>query len=147
AGSDLPVIAQMTITDGGTTAYGTDVETIARQLDQAGADVIGLNCAVGPAGMLDAVERMAAVTDRPLSAQPNAGLPRDVGDRKMYLASPDYMARYARRFIEAGARVVGGCCGTPPDHIRKIRDQVATLQPRRVTVAAGGSGAAATAGA
>jgi homocysteine S-methyltransferase len=97
--------------------------------------------------MLDAIERMAAVTDRPLSAQPNAGLPRDVGDRKMYLASPDYMARYARRFIEAGARFVGGCCGTTPDHIRKIREQVATLQPRRTTGATGGSGTAATAGA
>jgi homocysteine S-methyltransferase len=143
---DLPVIAQMTITDGGQTAYGTDVETIARRLAESGADVIGLNCAVGPAGMLDAIERMAAVTDRPLSAQPNAGLPRDVGDRKMYLASPEYMARYARRFIEAGARFVGGCCGTTPDHIRKIREQVRTIQPRRtsVVVASGdaGSGAA-----
>ena len=133
ARTDLPLIAQMTITDGGKTAYGTDVETIARRLAESGADVIGLNCAVGPAGMLDAIERMAAVTDRPLSAQPNAGLPRDVGDRKMYLASPEYMARFARRFIEAGARFVGGCCGTTPDHIRKIREQVATLQPRRTT--------------
>jgi homocysteine S-methyltransferase len=133
ARADLPVIAQMTITDGGKTAYGTDVETIARRLAESGADVIGLNCAVGPAGMLDAIERMAAVTDRPLSAQPNAGLPRDVGDRKMYLASPEYMARFARRFIEVGARFVGGCCGTTPDHIRKIRAQVATLQPRRAT--------------
>jgi homocysteine S-methyltransferase len=100
------------------------------------ADVIGLNCAVGPAGMLDAIERMAAVTDRPLSVQPNAGLPRDVGDRKIYLASPEYMARYARRFIEAGARFVGGCCGTTPDHIRRIHEQVATLQPRRAATVA-----------
>jgi homocysteine S-methyltransferase len=146
---DLPVIAQMTITDGGKTAYGTDVETVARRLAESGADVIGLNCAVGPAGMLDAIERMAAVTDRPLSAQPNAGLPRDVGDRKMYLASPEYMARYARRFIEAGARFVGGCCGTTPDHIRKIREQVRTIQPRRsasVTVKAGEAGGAGAAG-
>jgi homocysteine S-methyltransferase len=148
--SDLPVIAQMTITDGGKTTYGTDVESFASRLAESGADVIGLNCAVGPAGMLDAIERMAAVTDRPLSAQPNAGLPRDVGDRKMYLASPEYMARYARRFIEVGARFVGGCCGTTPEHIRRIRDQVGTLQPRRSTgvmVTAGTPGTADTAGA
>jgi homocysteine S-methyltransferase len=136
ARSPLPVIAQMTIAESGKTTYGTDVETIAARLTAMEADVIGLNCAVGPAGMLDAIERMAAVTDRPLSVQPNAGLPRDVGDRKIYLASPEYMARYARRFIEAGARFVGGCCGTTPDHIRRIREQVATLQPRRAPTVA-----------
>jgi methionine synthase I (cobalamin-dependent)/5,10-methylenetetrahydrofolate reductase len=131
ARSTLPIIAQMTTTEGGKTAYGTDVEAIARRLVALGADVIGLNCAVGPAGMLDAIERMGALTDRPLSAQPNAGLPRDVGDRKIYLASPEYMARYARRFIESGVRFIGGCCGTTPEHIRRIRDHVITLQPRR----------------
>jgi homocysteine S-methyltransferase len=136
ARSPLPVIAQMTIAESGKTAYGTDVETIAARLTAMEADVIGLNCAVGPAGMLDGIERMAAVTDRPLSVQPNAGLPRDVGDRKIYLASPEYMARYARRFIEAGARFVGGCCGTTPEHIRRIHEQVATLQPRRATTVA-----------
>lgn len=129
----LAVIAQMTIGEAGITAYGTDVETVARRLTDLDADVVGLNCAVGPAAMLDAIERMAVVTHRPLSAQPNAGVPREVGDRKIYLASPEYMARYARRFIEAGARFVGGCCGTTPDHIRRIRDQVATVQPRRST--------------
>lgn len=128
---DLPVIAQMTVGETGVTAYGTDIETVARRLTDLGADVVGLNCAVGPAAMLDAIERMAAVTATPLSAQPNAGVPREVGDRKIYLASPEYMARYARRFIEAGARFVGGCCGTTPEHIRRIRDHVATVQPRR----------------
>jgi len=118
--SDLPVFAQVTIEEGGSTSYGTDVETVARSLDEWGADVIGVNCSVGPAEILDAVERMARVTERPLSAQPNAGLPRLVGDRKIYLASPSYMARYARRMVEAGARFVGGCCGTTPEHIREI---------------------------
>ncbi|MDH4350940.1 MAG: bifunctional homocysteine S-methyltransferase/methylenetetrahydrofolate reductase [Gemmatimonadota bacterium] len=127
----LPVIAQMTIGETGITAYGTDVETVARRLTELEPEVLGLNCAVGPAAMLDAIERMAAVTAIPLSAQPNAGVPREVGDRKIYLASPEYMARYSRRFIEAGARFVGGCCGTTPEHIRRIRDQVATVQPRR----------------
>src|SRR3989440_12646371 len=83
-------------------------------------------------GVLEAVEKMVKVTDRPISGVPNAGLPRDVGDRKIYLASPEYMASYARRMIEAGARLVGGCCGTTPEHIKKIRDYVARSEERRV---------------
>jgi methionine synthase I (cobalamin-dependent)/5,10-methylenetetrahydrofolate reductase len=144
--SDLPVIAQMTVGLDGNTAYGTSVETIAGKLTQLGADVIGLNCSVGPTAMLDAVERMVGHTDRPLSAQPNAGLPRAVDDRRIYLASPEYMASYARRMIQAGARFVGGCCGTTPDHIRKIRAQVASLQPRLTAVELGSRDPGAPAG-
>ncbi len=128
--SNLPVIAQMTITEDGTTPYGTDVETIATTVSQWGADVVGLNCSVGPAGMLAGIERMVQVTQTPLCVQANAGLPRTVGDRKIYLASPEYMARYARRLIDAGARFVGGCCGTTPEHIKRIRSEVASTQPR-----------------
>ena len=113
--SDLPIIAQMTVGQDGNTSYGTSVETIAPKLTELGADVVGLNCSVGPAAMLDAIERMVERTDRPLSAQPNAGLPRAVDDRRIYLASPEYMGSYARRMIQAGARFVGGCCGTTPD--------------------------------
>jgi len=129
--TDGPVIAQMSVGEDGSTAYGTDVETVGRSLTEWGADVVGLNCSVGPAYMLDAIERMAAVTDRPLAAQPNAGLPRAVGDRRIYLSSPEYMATYARRLIGAGVRFIGGCCGTTPEHIKLIRDVVATMQPRR----------------
>src|SRR3954466_5308609 len=132
--SDLPIIAQMTVGQAGNTSYGTSVETIASKLDELGADVVGLNCSVGPAAMLDGIERMVEHTRRPVSAQPNAGLPRAVDDRRIYLASPDYMGSYARRMIQAGARFVGGCCGTTPDHIRKIRSYVASLQPRIVPV-------------
>jgi methionine synthase I (cobalamin-dependent)/5,10-methylenetetrahydrofolate reductase len=132
--SNLPVIAQMTVGQDGTTTYGTSVETIASKLTDLGADVVGLNCSVGPAAMLDAIERMVERTVRPVSAQPNAGLPRAVDDRRIYLASPEYVGSYARRMIQAGARFVGGCCGTTPDHIRKIRDYVASLQPRLVSV-------------
>ena len=128
--SDLPIIAQMTIGENGNTSYGTAAETIGERLTEWGSDVIGLNCSVGPAIMLDAVERIARVTDRPISAQPNAGSPRSVGDRQIYLASPEYMAQYARRMIDAGARFVGGCCGTTPEHIKLIHDHVASLQPR-----------------
>src|SRR5207302_10463889 len=116
--SDLPIIAQMTIGDDGLTHYGTAPETFAQQPDEGGADGIGVNWPVGPAGVLEAVEKLVKATDRPISAVPNAGLPKDVGDRKIYLASPEYMASYARRMIEAGARIVGGCCGTTPEHIR-----------------------------
>src|SRR6266571_4531737 len=109
---------------------GVRIETFGARLTEWGADVIGVNCSVGPAGVLEAVEKMVKATDRPISGLPNAGLPKDVGDRKIYLASPEYMASYARRMIEAGARLVGGCCGTTPEHIKKIRDYVASVVPR-----------------
>ena len=130
ARSDLPVFAQMTVGNDGRTAYGSTPDQIVDALTEWGADVIGLNCSVGPAVMLDAIERMAERATLPLSAQPNAGIPRTVGDRTMYLASPDYIAGYARRLIETGVRFVGGCCGTTPDHIRRMRDQVAHRHPR-----------------
>jgi methionine synthase I (cobalamin-dependent)/5,10-methylenetetrahydrofolate reductase len=131
ASCDLPVVAQMTVGTDGLTHYGTDPDTFATLLTEWGADVIGVNCSVGPAGVLEAVEKLVKATDRPISGQPNAGLPKDVGDRKIYLASPEYMASYARRMIEAGARFVGGCCGTTPEHIKKIRDYVSSVAPRR----------------
>ena len=127
--SELPIIAQMTVGEDGKSSYGAEVEHLAVLLDELGADVVGLNCSVGPAAMLDAVERMARVTNKPLSAQPNAGVPRTVRDRKIYMASPDYMAAYARRLIDAGARFVGGCCGTTPEHVKRIKDVVSSLQP------------------
>jgi methionine synthase / methylenetetrahydrofolate reductase(NADPH) len=135
---DLPIVAQMTIQEDGLTAYGTSPEVFARALDEFGADVIGVNCSVGPQGVLESIEKIARVTDRPLSAQPNAGLPREIGDRRIYLASPEYQATYAKALVEAGARLVGGCCGTTPDHIREIVKYVASVSPRRpahVTVA------------
>ncbi|MFW5947638.1 MAG: bifunctional homocysteine S-methyltransferase/methylenetetrahydrofolate reductase, partial [Gemmatimonadota bacterium] len=128
---DLPVVAQMTVREDGTTLYGTAVELIGRRLDEWGADVIGLNCSVGPHGILSGIERLAAVTDRPLSAQPNAGLPREIDGRKIYMASPEYMAKYAKRMIQAGARLVGGCCGTTPSHIETMADVVRATSPGR----------------
>jgi len=131
--SDAPVFAQMTVNQDGDTSYGTPVETIAATLTGAGVDVLGVNCSVGPAAMLDVVERLAEHTTLPVSAQPNAGLPRTVGDRRIYLASPEYMARYARRMIEAGARFIGGCCGTTPEHIKQIADYVRSTTARPST--------------
>lgn len=131
---DLPVFAQMTVGQDGRTAFGSEAAQLAVALEAAGADVIGLNCSVGPAVMLDAIEDMADATSLPLSAQPNAGLPRTVRDRKIYLASPEYMAQYARRMIDVGVRFVGGCCGTTPEHTTRMCDAVAALQPRHATV-------------
>ena len=128
---DLPVIAQMTILGDGNTSYGTTTEVFTTRLDEWGADVIGLNCGVGPADVLTAIERMRAVTDKKLSAQPNAGLPRDVQGRQFYMSSPEYMAKYAKRLIQAGVKVIGGCCGTTPAHIKLISDAVRAASPRK----------------
>jgi homocysteine S-methyltransferase len=133
--TDLPVVAQMTIGADGRTTYGTDAEHLARELDALGAEVVGLNCSVGPAVLLDALEVIGERTARPLSAQPNAGLPRSVQDRQMYMASPEYLAGYARRLIDVGVRFLGGCCGTTPDHIRQIADTVRSIQPRHAASA------------
>ena len=133
--SALPVIAQATVGPELRTAYGASPEDVARVLEKWGVDVIGLNCSVGPQTILEAIERMAAVTSRKLSAQPNAGMPRDVGGRTMYMASPEYMATYARHLVQAGAKVVGGCCGTTPEHIKAMVEGVRPLSPRsRVVV-------------
>ena len=125
--SDLPIVAQMTTEEDGNTLDGTPPERFTPELERRGATVIGVNCAVGPAPMLDTIERMAAVTTRKLSAQPNAGQPRDVEGRNIYLCSPEYMASYARRFIMHNVRLVGGCCGTTPEHIRQIKTAVRAM--------------------
>ena len=104
---DRPIVAQMTTEEDGNSLDGAAPETFVPELEQLGADVIGLNCSVGPAPMLETLERMARVAHVKLSAQPNAGKPREIEGRNLYLCSPDYMASYARRFINAGVRLVG----------------------------------------
>ncbi len=132
--SDLPVVAQMTVGTDGKTYYGTEPATFGPWLEAMGADVVGVNCSVGPHGVLEVIEQLARVVRIPLSAQPNAGLPREVGDRKIYMASPEYMAEYARRIVEAGARFVGGCCGTTPEHIKAMIGFVKSVAPRHVAL-------------
>ncbi len=127
---DLPIIAQMTIMTDGNTLFGTTPEVFTERLDQWGADVIGLNCGVGPAIILNALEKMRAVTKKKLAAQPNAGLPRDVQGRQFYMCSPEYMSKFAKRFIQSGAKFIGGCCGTTPSHIKLISDAVRAASPR-----------------
>ena len=129
--SDLPIVAQMTILPDGNTSFGTTPEVFTARLDEWGADVIGLNCGVGPAIILTAIEKMREVTDKKLSAQPNAGLPRDVQGRQFYMCSPEYMAKFSKRLIQAGVKLIGGCCGTTPAHIKLISDAVRAISPRR----------------
>jgi homocysteine S-methyltransferase len=138
----LPVVAQMTVGVDGRTIFGDTPRVIAQRLDRAGAEVIGLNCSIGPDVMLDAIEEMAAATAKKISCQPNAGLPRDVNGRQMYMASPDYFAKYAKRLIHKGVKFIGGCCGTTPEHIKMMADAVRPLSPRRsfVIVESNGKG-------
>jgi methionine synthase / methylenetetrahydrofolate reductase (NADH) len=143
---DLPIVAQMTTEEDGNSLDGTPPEAFAPELERRGASLIGVNCSVGPAPMLETIERLAQVTRRRLSAQPNAGKPRDIEGRNIYLCSPEYMASYARRFVLYGVRLVGGCCGTTPEHIRQIRAAVrATTPAGRATGVAAASTAAAPA--
>jgi homocysteine S-methyltransferase len=126
---DLPIVAQMTTEEDGASLDGAPPEQFAPELVKRGASVVGVNCSVGPAPMLETVERISDIVDVWLSAQPNAGKPRDIEGRNLYLCSPEYMASYARRFIASGVRLVGGCCGTTPEHIRQIALAAKSMGP------------------
>ncbi len=126
----LPIVAQVTIDEDGNCLDGSDPATFVPKLEEWGADVIGCNCSVGPVAMLDAMERVRAATSLPIAAQPNAGIPRSVEGRNIYLCSPEYMASYARKFVAAGVRLVGGCCGTTPEHIRVMKSALRVGEAR-----------------
>jgi len=129
AGGDLAIIAEVSIEDDGRLRDGTSTEDFTRKLDEWPVDAVGLNCSSGPKVMLETIEKMVRYTTKPLSAMPNAGLPATVEGRNIYLCSPEYMAQYARRYLQAGVRIVGGCCGTTPEHIKEIRAEARSLQP------------------
>jgi methionine synthase I (cobalamin-dependent)/5,10-methylenetetrahydrofolate reductase len=128
-GTDMVIIAQVTIDDDGNMPDGSSTETFTQGLDQWPADIIGLNCSVGPKVTLETIETMMQYSRKPMSAMPNAGLPAKVEGRKIYLCSPEYMAQYTRRFLWAGVKVIGGCCGTTPEHIKLIRSEARSLNP------------------
>jgi len=128
--SALPILAQMTVREDGTTPFGLEIEEFTERLAQWGVDAIGINCTCGPKPMLDFLERMVRITSLPLSVMPNAGRPQIVDGRTFYMSTPDYFGIYAKRFIEAGARILGGCCGTTPDHIRKMAGALSQKQTR-----------------
>lgn len=132
----IPIVAQVTIDEDANCLDGSTPEVFAPRMAEWGADVIGCNCSVGPVAMLDAMERVRAATTLPLAAQPNAGIPRSVEGRNIYLCSPEYMASYARKFVAAGVRLVGGCCGTTPEHIRTMKAALRVGDARAKTATA-----------
>jgi len=129
AGPEMVIVGQVTIDDFGNVRGGTDTETFTKLLDQWPVDVIGANCSAGPKVMLETIERMMLYSKKPMSAMPNAGHPQRVEGRSIYLCSPEYMSQYARRFLWAGVKIIGGCCGTTPEHIKLIKSEARSLQP------------------
>ena len=131
AAPELPILAMMTIDEEGNTLDGSSPEVAAKKLTEWGADAVGCNCSAGPATILSAIERMRTATTLPLVAMPNAGMPRAVDGRNIYLCSPEYMASFVRKFAQAGVQFVGGCCGTTPSHTRAMRSALRALDARK----------------
>src|SRR5213594_594739 len=130
--TDLPIAAEMAFTDEGVTFTGRSPAEVARTLRALGVQALGANCSVGSSTLYGVLEQMVEVAGGlPLAIQPNAGLPSRVGERLIYLSSPAYMAEYAARMVDAGARVVGGCCGTTPQHIAAMREALDRKSPIR----------------
>jgi methionine synthase I (cobalamin-dependent)/5,10-methylenetetrahydrofolate reductase len=128
----VPILAQLTLDERGQTFYGLPIEEAVRIVEAARPDAVGLNCTVGPELMLEALEKLVAATALPIAVRPNAGFPKQVDQRYFYLSSPDYFGRYGLRFAEAGARIVGGCCGTTPEHIRSLARALRAVQPSSI---------------
>jgi methionine synthase I (cobalamin-dependent)/5,10-methylenetetrahydrofolate reductase len=124
---DVPVIVMMTVDEEGNCLDGASAETAAKKLTEWGADAIGCNCSAGPATVLSVIERMRPLTSLPLAAMPNAGIPRAVEGRTIYLTSPEYMASFTRKLVKAGASIVGGCCGTTPSYTRAMRSALRAM--------------------
>ncbi|HEY5214228.1 MAG TPA: bifunctional homocysteine S-methyltransferase/methylenetetrahydrofolate reductase, partial [Acidobacteriaceae bacterium] len=124
----LKVVALFTVDEEANCLDGTSPEIAAQRMTAIGADAVGCNCSTGPATVLTGVERMRAVTTLPIVAMPNAGMPRNVEGRNIYLTSPEYMGSFARKFVRAGASWVGGCCGTTPAHIRAMRSALRAME-------------------
>jgi len=133
--SNIPLIAQMTIGEDKRTPFGDPPDKVARTLSSLDIDVMGYNCSVGPRVMLEAIEEMIGhAPGFKLGAQPNAGAPQSIEDRLIFLSSPEYIAEYGRRFIQAGVTVIGGCCGTTPAHIKALKNAISSLRPGKTTI-------------
>ena len=126
---DLPIIAQMTIDEDCRSITGASPQVLIPELVEFGADIIGINCTVGPQVMLNWLEEARKYSDMPISIMPNAGKPKNIDGRNIYLTSPEYIGEYAKHFIQAGANIIGGCCGTGPEHIKKMRNMINSVKP------------------
>ncbi len=131
AAPDLPVFALVTVDEEAHCLDGASAEVAAARLTAWGADAIGVNCSTGPATVLTAIECMASESSLPLVVMPNAGMPRAVDGRNIYLCSPEYMASFARKFLKAGAQFIGGCCGTTPNHIRAMKSAMRAVDAQK----------------
>ena len=131
---ELPLMVMVTVDEEGNCLDGTTAEDAAKMLTGWSVDALGCNCSSGPAVVLGAIERMHAVTSLPLAAMPNAGMPRSVDGRNIYLTSPEYLASFAKKFVKAGATFIGGCCGTTPNHIRAVRSALRALEAQDAAV-------------
>src|ERR1017187_5735772 len=136
---DVPVLVMVTVDDESNCLDGSSPEQAAALLTEWGADAVGVNCSTGPATVLTAIEAMRKATTLPIAAMPNAGMPRAVEGRNIYLCSPEYMASFARKAIAAGAQIVGGCCGTTPNHIRAMRSAMRAIDAQARVVTSGAS--------
>ncbi len=132
AAPGVPLIVMVTVDEEGNCLDGTTAETAATRITAWGADAVGCNCSAGPATVLSVIERMRGATDLPLAAMPNAGIPRAVDGRTIYMTSPEYMASFARKFVRAGATFIGGCCGTTPSHTRAMRSTLRAMDAQEV---------------
>ncbi|HLH35982.1 MAG TPA: bifunctional homocysteine S-methyltransferase/methylenetetrahydrofolate reductase [Alloacidobacterium sp.] len=128
---DIPVMALVTVDEDAHCLDGASAEVAAAKLSSWGADAIGVNCSTGPVTVLTAIECMAAASDLPLAVMPNAGMPRAVDGRNIYLCSPEYMASFARKFLKAGVQFIGGCCGTTPNHIRAMKSATRAVEAQK----------------
>ncbi|TME27346.1 MAG: hypothetical protein E6I75_24965 [Chloroflexi bacterium] len=132
--ADLPISAQVSVHEEGKTLAGATPAEIVALLDALRVDALGVNCGVGPQTALDAIQQMRPLTRTPLSAMPNAGHPTTQGGRQIYVSTPEYFADYARRFAEAGVSIIGGCCGTTPEHIAAMRSALPRNGAASVTI-------------
>ncbi len=128
--ADIPVIAQMTIDEDATSLTGAKPEVMIADLEAAEPDVLGVNCTVGPKVMLNWLESARKYTSKPISVMPNAGKPKNIDGRNIYLTSPEYIGEYAKHYIQSGANIIGGCCGTGPEHIKRMRNTINALKPQ-----------------
>ncbi len=134
---DLPIMAHMTFTQDGLTDTGSDPDSVVTVLDGFNVDILGLNCSTGPEHMEPVIEKIAAATGTFISIEPNAGLPIMKNGVTIFPATPQEMAPYAEKFVDIGANVVGGCCGTTPEYIRLITERLKKKKPLERTTPSG----------
>ncbi len=137
---DVPLITLITVDEDGNALDGADASIYAPKLAGFGAVAVGFNCSVGPVTLLDSVEQLVPAAGQHICVMPNAGIPRSIEGRNIYLCSPEYMASYARKFVAAGAKLIGGCCGTTPDHIRSMKSALRVGGARARTVSTSRAG-------